>query len=510
MQHLPVHWTEGLFLTAQHFQAADRHWQELLYRSVKNDRAYLYGLREVRYSTEAITNLSFQLDACQARTRRGTLVSFGEGAEPDRISLKDALAAAGGDGKLRFDMQALMAQSGVVRVYLAIPKLRLGNANAGRRGDERLHRFVELTPQPIQDENSGGNDQEVGFRTLDVRLFAQAPRAMAGRGTDAENGGPTPVFDDDHPDFELLPIAQVKRAGEAGPELDKSYIPPVLAIDAWPYLQRDIMQAVYDLVGNRIERLAPQVIARGITLASQEPGDLDRLFLLSRLNEAYATLGVEVFAKGVHPFDAYLALAKVVGQLAIFEPTRRPPPIPAYDHDDLGTIFHWMLRQIKQYLDLKLDLSYFFRPFEGRGLGMQVTFDPQWLGTDFQWYVGVHFESITAAECRRLLAPNAINWKLGSLQKVEGLFQSGRPGLTLVPQEFPPKELPATNWIYFAVTRAGDAWQDVVSSQTLAMRYKDTLVDNRESLEGERTLVINLPPKKIQLEFGLFAVPTRS
>jgi type VI secretion system protein ImpJ len=496
MQHLPVHWSEGLFLTAQHFQAAERHWSELLYRSVRHDEAYYYGLSSARYSGEAIANLSFQLDACEARSRRGTIVSFGEGEEPDRISLKDALAAAGADGKLRFDMKALLAEAGVIRVYLAIPKLRLGNANTARRGSTALARFVELSPQALQDENTGGNDQEVGFRTLGVRLFAQAPRGDG-------------AFDDEHPDYELLPVAQVKRAGEAGPELDKTYIPPVLALEAWPYLQRDIMQTVYDMVGNRIERLAPQVIARGITLASQEPGDLDRLFLLSRLNEAYATLGILVFAKGVHPFDAYIELAHLVGQLSIFDATRRPPAIPAYDHDDLGTIFHWMLRQLKTYLDLKLDLPYFFRPFEGRGLGMQVTFDPQWLGPDFQWYVGVHFESISAADCRKLLAPNAINWKLGSLQKVEGLFQSGRPGLTLVPQEFPPKELPATNWIYFAVTRSGDAWQDVVLSQTLAMRYKDTLVDNRESLEGQRTLVINLPPKKIELEFGLFAVPTK-
>ena len=496
MQHLPVHWSEGLFLTAQHFQAAERHWSELLHRSVRHDQAYYYGLSSARFSSEAIPNLSFQLDACEARTRRGTIVSFGEGAEPDRISLKDALAAAGADGKLSFDMKGLLAEAGVIRVYLAIPKLRLGNANTARRGAGGLARFVELSPQAMQDENTGGNDQEVGFRTLGARLFAQVPR-------------PDGAFDDEHPDFELLPVAQVKRAGDAGPELDKAYIPPVLAIDAWPHLQRDIMQTIHDMVGNRIERLAPQVIARGITLASQEPGDLDRLFLLTRLNEAYSTLGVLVFAKGVHPFDAYMHLAHLIGQLCIFDPSRRPPAIPQYDHDDLGGIFHWMLRQLKDYLDLKLDLPYFFRPFEGRGLGMQVTFDPQWLGPDFQWYVGVHFESISAADCRKLLAPNVINWKLGSLQKVEGLFQSGRPGLTLVPQDFPPKELPAANWIYYAVTRAGDAWQDVVLSQTLAMRYKDTLVDNRESLEGQRTLVINVPPKKIELEFGLFAVPTK-
>ena len=71
------------------------------------------------------------------------------------------------------------------------------------------------------------------------------------------------------------------------------------------------------------------------------------------------------------------------------------------------------------------------------------------------------------------------------------------------------KELPAANWIYFEVTRSGDAWQDVLTTQTLAMRYKDALVDNKDSLEGQEVLVIHVPPKKVELQFGLFAVPTR-
>ena len=30
MRNLPVHWSEGMFLRPHHFQAADRHWRELL------------------------------------------------------------------------------------------------------------------------------------------------------------------------------------------------------------------------------------------------------------------------------------------------------------------------------------------------------------------------------------------------------------------------------------------------------------------------------------------------
>src|SRR5437764_11416423 len=114
MQHLPVHWTEGLFLTAQHFQASERHWQELLFRSQQLGQAYYYGLGAVRYSAEAISNSSFQIDACEARSRRGALISFGEGSEPDRVSLHEQLA-----GPDALALVQMLAERPVVRVYLA-------------------------------------------------------------------------------------------------------------------------------------------------------------------------------------------------------------------------------------------------------------------------------------------------------------------------------------------------------------------------------------------------------
>ena len=55
----------------------------------------------------------------------------------------------------------------------------------------------------------------------------------------------------------------------------------MLAVDAWPPLGRDIVRAIYDIIGRKIEVLSEQVINRSISLASQEPGDLDRLFMLS-------------------------------------------------------------------------------------------------------------------------------------------------------------------------------------------------------------------------------------
>lgn len=472
MYNLPVHWSEGLFLQPHHFQAADRYWTETLQTSEQWDHPYYYGLRTLEFSQEAIGNFQFQVNVCHARMKDGTLVALNPGQEPDRIDLKEAFG-----------------KESVVRVFLAVPKLKMGRQNVGPERAEAKHRYIE-TKQVVQDESSGGNEQEIRFRDLNVCLLLSTQ---------------------DTAGYELLPIAQVQRAGEkeATPRLDTAYIPPLLAIDAWPPLGRDIVRAIYDMVGHKIRVLSDQVLSRGITLASQEPGDMDRLLMLHVLNAAYTHLHVLTFASGVHPFVAYSELCRLVGQLSIFRKERCPPDIPNYDHDDLARIFNYVKLQIQLLLDSLPDYEYEQRWFEGDANGMRVAIESRWLGPDWQWFVGVHRGSLSERDCLNILSPGILDWKLGSADKVEFLFRARAPGLQLEPLRQTPRAFPPSNaWSYFAVSRDNDAWKDVVRTQTLAMRLSSTHIANRDTLQGSRKLVVNVERgKQVVLEFALFAVP---
>ena len=76
--------------------------------------------------------------------------------------------------------------------------------------------------------------------------------------------------------------------------------------------------------------------------------------MLTVLNGAYGVLNCLTFAAGVHPLTAYAELCRLVGQLAIFGPTRRAPEFPNYDHDNLAYIFKW----VKQHLRIKAFYGY--------------------------------------------------------------------------------------------------------------------------------------------------------
>ena len=479
MRDLPVRWSEGLFLRPHHFQAADRHWAESQQTSEHWDHEYNYGVRTLELSDEAIANGQVQVDVCHARMKDGTLISLDQGQAMDRVDLGEA-----------FENES------EVDVFLAVPKLQLGSANVSTEGSAGKTRYSADVQSP-PDEDAGGNNQEVPFRNLNVRLLLSTQ--------DTEG-------------YELLQIARIHRAGsqEAAPELDDSFFPPMLAIDAWAPLGRDVVRAIYDVIGKRVESLKKQVVTQGISLASQQPGDLERLIMLSQLNEAYARLRVLTFASGVHPFVAYMELCGIVGKLAIFGPDRRVPDsvaeLPYYNHDDLATIFYCVKKLIEDLEPERPKVEY--EPFVGQGLGMAVTIKSRWFDSDWKWYVGVARttqDNLSDEDCHALLT-GRLNWKLGSEEEVDRLFINGMPGVELTTVSQAPSALPPhRNVSYYQVTRGNAAWNSVVATGTLAMRLERSLIANRDQLQGKKDpLEVSIDGKKYSLKFGLFAVQTRT
>ena len=214
------------------------------------------------------------------------------------------------------------------------------------------------------------------------------------------------------------------------------------------------------------------------------------------------------FAGGVHPFAAYTELCRIVGMLSIFGPDRRVADIPPYDHDDLARIFKWVKRQIEDLIHAVRDFEYEQRFFVGAGNGMQVTLEPKWLHSGWDWYVGVNRGTISEKECRELLSAGNLDWKMGSSGQVDLLFKNRAPGLQLVLLNQAPRALPSGGgWVYYEVSRQNAAWRDVQATQSLAMRFKQELIGNLDSLQGQRTLGVSAHGKQSELQFALFAVP---
>ena len=487
MRHLPVHWSEGMFLRPHHFQAADRHWGERLALSKAADDPCSYGIVRIDIDPTALANRQLELRACQARLRDGTLVWLEPGEEPDRINLEQASKEI---GALSASLDEAIQAADAVRVYLAVPRFDPSGPNVSPPGPAERSR-TNTFRQTLQDETSGGNDQEVEFRRLNVRLRLST---------------------EDLSGYELLPIAQIRQAGnrEAAPEIDPDYFPPMLSVDAWPPLGRDLVRGIYDLIGRKVDVLAEQAVTRQVGFSSSEPGDLDRLMMLSKLQESRAVLRVVAFAPGIHPRQAYAELCRIAGQLAIFEPSRKIEELPLYDHDDLARIFRLVKERIETMLSRVAVLEFEQRYFVGLGTAsLSVAIEPKWLQSDWQCYVGALRGDLPEEVCHRLLTgDNHLDWKLGSAEEVDRLFRMGVPGLELIPVERPPRALPArSGWLYYKIGTESPAWRSVQATQSMAIRVRDSAILNADQLAGRRRVEVSYDGRVAALEFALFAVP---
>ncbi len=469
MQTQPVHWHEGMFLRPQHFQLSTRYALAVSDRGDKWDQYYNWGLRSFELDRNALANYRFVVRNLEARYRDGTQVAIPEDLVLPALDLKPALS-----------------QNGELSILLALPLLQPNRSNVGLVPGDHFARFV-IDTQTLQDENTGVNAQPIQVRRLNVKLMTSLQNSAG---------------------YELLPLAKLIRAdrAEAIPELDESYIPPVLSCDAWQPLRNSVLEPIYDRIGKKLEFLSGQIVSRNITFDSTGQGDRLLFEQLRSLNEVYAPLGVQLFAQNRHPLETYRTLSEAVGKLAIFDPQRRLPPLPNYDHDDLASCFWRVKHLIDNCLDVVVEPDYCERPLIGAGLRMQVALESSWLERGKQIFVGVQ-TALSADECERLLT-SGLDMKIGSSTRVDEVFRMGAAGLRFNYCNHPPRSLPnQPGLLYFQIDRdsQADEWDAVRNSLTLAVRLNENLIAS--NIQGERTLTIQLNGKTTALRFTLYVVP---
>ncbi len=435
MAKRPVHWFEGMFLKPHHFQASDRYHRERVRESEDWLHPHDWGLRSVRFDEDAIANYSLRLTSCQARFKDGTTLNVPEEASIDPLELRAALG------------QKEKAQ---VTVYLAVPSWQESRANAERVKSEHNPRYL-VGPLERPDENTGADEEEIEFRYMQARLVLEDP---------------------DLTGYELLPVARISRTAAAGspPQLDRSYVPPILGIDAWAHLY-DEVQGLFRQIEAWVNQRADELVGRKLDFGSQVLGDAERILRLSALNTASATFQAILFTHGLHPLLMYQELARLLGQLSIFGETRRPMKVPGYDHDNIGPIYWTVIGEIRRLIrggqDLKVHKRYFRT--EEKQKRLIVHLEPEWTIETTKMYIGVETSELSDAECDQLMSKE-VNWKLASGDEVEAVFRQGLEGLGMEPLDRIPPALPM-GFVYFNIVRHPTYWPDVVRTRTLGLRF---------------------------------------
>ncbi len=373
-----------------------------------------------------------------------------------------------------------LARRDRLTAYLAVPAWHPARPNAQREATEDVPRFlVGALEQP--DENTGGDEEEIEFRNIQARILLDDQLA---------------------PGFETLPIARIERSGgdQAPPRVERTYVPPILGLDAWRPLQEDV-QALFRQVEAWVDQEAAQLVGRKVAFDGQVLGDAERILRLSTLNAASAAWRSFLFTRGPHPMAMYTELCRLMGQLSIFGDARKPIKVPGYDHDDIGPAFAIVSAEIRRLLGSLGRVPFHKRYFKLEGSRFQVALDPDWTLEGSRLYLGVETTEVMDAECDAMI--RSTDYKLGSGDDVESIFKSGAAGLGMKPLPRIPPELPG-GVVYFEIVRNPDAWKDVVRAGTLGLRFK---LDKGKFLSPQMLAFVN--PKTgrtVNLQFAVFVV----
>ncbi len=482
MQNRQLHWGEGLFLRPQHFQSADRFWQELIGVSSSFDSAFNWGLYRCQVNEDALDNQIIDLVRFQARTKQGTILSF-DSSIIDKVDLNQK-----SETDPRFD-EFLRKNSGI-KVFLGIPHLKMSRRNVALNGNDLQSRFIAL-PKQVEDESIGGNPQEIEIKDFNAQILFES---------------------DDLSGFETIPIFRLVRSREVDAKLiqDANYFPPCLTTQSFAPLQRNVMEAVYDVLKSRGDIVRRQVVDAGISFSTQRAGAVDSLMLLRSINESLGTLNCLSFTEGVHPFDAYTALCQIIGRLSVFGSEKDNGNMPRYNHEDLFGIFSWALTRIKTLIDVG-DAGYFQRFFKGTGPEilqkpkLQVSLEPEWFGRDWQIILGLHSIDLPSAECLSLLQGEWV-FKIGAPNQVDFFYERHARGVRLGSVKPLPSVLPISQkWRFFSF-KSDEAWDDAKSSCSIAFRFNADQVANLTELEQHQTLEMKAGDRKVAMEFAVFAV----
>jgi len=294
---LHVHWHEGLFLLPHHLQLMQRG----LLANMRSERRlvwqYPYGVIECRLMRDQLEAGRIMFEDLRVVMPSGIEIN------PENTDLAS------------LDIQPELARSaGGFNIYLGVPEWRPNAANAfslGQAADSRVKVLYGLKEITRPDENTGENPKTIRVRMVNARLMLES---------------------ENRSQMEVLPLLRIQRAADRAkdrPTPDPDFVPPCLLLSGSTRLRRLVTELAAKVESVRNE--LAQKLARGGLNTERK---VAKTLKLRTLGHFAGSLPALAAAPSTTPFEVYLVLRELLGELAAIKPSPADFSSAAYDHDN--------------------------------------------------------------------------------------------------------------------------------------------------------------------------------
>jgi type VI secretion system protein ImpJ len=394
---------------------------------------YPYGLVEARLSTDALENLLIQFDSLRAVMPSGVVVSFPETADLPALNIKTVFEASSEP----FDL------------LLGVPLWYSTQANALEPGaaDWRVKRIYRTVETEWHDENTGENPQPVMTRRINARLL---------------------LPDDDRSDLEVMRLLRVAHAtgDDVGvPRQDPGFVPACMVLGGSPVLREMVRDLANQVEATRGE-LVVQITRGGFSIDTMRGLQFEQIMRLRTLNHYAGRLPHIVAAPNVSPFEMYLELRGLLGELAALYPDRDQYEVPPYDHDNPLVCFSDLCDKVRGLLRGTVAPSFIKVELHREGRLMVAELTDEHVTRPNEYFLGIK----TQMDPRQLgrLVEDADKFKC----MAKSLASQRIWGIRLAEERHPPLELPSQVGLhYYRLMRADSArmWERIKQEKSVAV-----------------------------------------
>lgn len=433
---MKVLWSEGMFLTPQHFQQWDRCNQRDSWGRLEALFPGAYGVAEFVIGSAELAAGNVVVKVCRVVLPDGTCVNV---PDVDDSPAARRLPETGGDGG--------------VGLYLAIPEALPGRVAVQRLGKDTAQgapRFKEVM-ETVEDEAGGGDSQKIGFAQRNLKLFLEGEQ-IAGHIN--------------------LKVAEFVRGSTGDWKLSEKYVPPSLTLLAAPPLLGVVERLQATLAAKR-SALAEQRRGRGKGRLEFTAADVLGFWFLHTLNGAIPRLAHCLAHRNVSPERTFGELSALGGELCTFDDDSSPVELATYRSDDLYGCFSEISSQIRNLLEVVVPTDHVSIPLEK----LQNTIWQGRIPPDRELDHAQYFLALCGKLPPGLDADGvARSLKLASSDAIKVVLRASLPGVELRHVGSPPPSVPArADAVYFRVVPQGEYWRQVIQSRLLSLHLPETL-----------------------------------
>ncbi|WP_213806540.1 type VI secretion system baseplate subunit TssK [Granulicella sp. dw_53] len=430
-----VVWSEGMYISPQHFQAQSRFYEDTIDFVTRSLWAEPWGLLHARLDGDALRNGRVVLLEASGIFEDG--LAFESNGRTPVAPPRNA-------------DELLLPTEASILLHLAVP---------GIRASGQVYGSLDATKEER-------NEDAIRFRTI-ARTLRDNTNGIDEREVILGEGNLTLLTEREiTPQMSTIPFARLLRDGNGGLLYDPEYIAPTLRMAASPPLML-IGKRLIESLAEKSGPLSRSMQRRGRFEAGTAPLDVATYWFLHALSTAAPVLRHLYTTRHAHPEQLYLELSRLAGALSTFATQTSLDELPAYNHRDPGPAFRALDAYIKKHLELIVptntvtltftsDKPYFYEA---------DVLDERCLRRA-RWVLGIRAnlgEADLMASVPRLI-------KVCSARFVPELVRRALPGLALLHIPTPPAAIRAeADKQYFSIDLSGPCWDHILQTRRVGI-----------------------------------------